>query len=187
MHTIIASLSYTTLDYPNNKTEIVWLYDANIKYLHGKHIPLFVVGVLLSAVLIIPFTVLLLFGQLIPMPTQMKQPTKGILKLYHNPYVDAHGYWPGLLLAVRLALFLIFGVNALRDYSENLLAISAASLGLLAWLWITGGHLYEKKWLGALEASYMLNLGVFAAATFYMQQSGGNQATVAYILTNIAS
>ena len=193
VHTIIASLSYTTLEYPNNKTEIVWLYDANIRYLRGKHIPLFAVSVLLSVVCIIPFTVLLLFGQLIQkihMVTWIKQPTDKILQLYHEPYDinggQCHGYWPGLLLAVRLALFLIFGVNALRDYSENLLAISAASFGLLAWPWIIGGHLYNIKWLGALEASYMLNLGVFAAATFYVQQSGGNQATVAYISTSIA-
>ena len=32
----------------------------------------------------------------------------------------------------------------------------------------------------------MLNLGVFAAATFYVQQSGGNQAVVAYISTSVA-
>jgi hypothetical protein len=167
----------------------VYIYDANIKYLHGKHLPLFVVSVLLSAALIIPFTTFLLFGQLIqkiPMATQMKQPINDILKLYHNPYVDAHGYWPGLLLAVRLALFLMFGVNALRDYSENLLAISAASLGLLAWPWITGGCIYKNKWFGVLEASYMLDLGVFAAATFYVQQSGGNQFIVAYISTGTA-
>ena len=189
VRTIIVSLSYTTLEYPNNKTETVWLYDGNIKYLHGKHIPLFVVCVILSAVLIIPFTLFLLFGQLIqkiPMATWMKQPINGILKLYHKPYVDAHGYWPGLLLAVRLALFLIFGANALRDYSENLLAISAASLGLLAWPWVTGGPVYENRWFGVLEASYMLNLGVFAAATFYVEQSGGNQSIVAYISTGIA-
>ena len=30
VRTIIASLAYTTLEYPDNKTEIVWLYDANI-------------------------------------------------------------------------------------------------------------------------------------------------------------
>ncbi len=189
VRTIIVSLSYTTLEYPNEQTEIVWLYDANIKYLHGKHLPLFVVSVLLSAALIIPFTTFLLFGQLIqriPMATWMKQPINDILKLYHNPYVDAHGYWPGLLLAVRLALFLIFGVNALRDYSENLLAISAASLGLLAWPWITGGRVYKNRWFGVLEASYMLNLGVFAAATFYVQKSGGNQSIVAYISTGTA-
>jgi hypothetical protein len=91
-----------------------------------------------------------------------------------------------MLLAVRLALFLIFGVNALRDYSENLLAISAASVGLLAWPWITGGRIYNNRWFGVLEASYMLNLGVFAAATFYVQKSGGNQSIVAYISTGTA-
>ena len=52
------SLSYTTLEYPNDKTEIVWLYDGNVKYLHGKHIPLFAVCVILSAVLVIPVIII---------------------------------------------------------------------------------------------------------------------------------
>ena len=117
------------------------------------------------------------------MPTWIKQPIDDILLLYHEPYKSNHAYWPGLLLAVRLALFLMFGVNALHDYSENLLAISAVSFGLLAWPWIIRDHVYKNKWFGVLEASYILNLGVFAAATFYVQQSGGNQAVVAYIST----
>ena len=89
VRTIIVSLSYTTLEYPNDKTEIVWLYDGNIKYLHGKHIPLFAACVILSAVLVIPFTLFLLFGQLIqmiPMAAWIKRPIDATLKLYHNPY-----------------------------------------------------------------------------------------------------
>ena len=81
----------------------MWLYDANIKYLHGKHIPLFVVSAVLSVVLVIPYTAFLLFGQLIqkiPMPIWMKQPIDKILMLYHGPYKREHGYWPGLLLFV---------------------------------------------------------------------------------------
>ena len=193
LRTIITSLSYTTLEYPNDKAEIVWLYDANIKYLHGKHIPLFIVSVLLSVVLIVPYTIFLLFGQLIQkipnMPKWMKQLVESILDLYHEPYEKEHAYWPGLLLVVRLALFLIFGINALHDYSENLLAISAASFGLLAWPWITGSHVYKKKfrWSGVLEASYMLNLGIFASATFYVEQSGENRAVNQIIVANLST
>lgn len=192
VRTVISVFSYTTLLYPNNKTELVWLYDANIKYLQGKHISLFVVSVIFAVTLILPFTLLLLFGGLHKLLPErfswIKTNLAKVLALFHKPYNERHCYWPGLLLVVRLALFIIFGVNALRDYSENLLAISASVFGLLAWPWLIIGQVYkpEYRWFGVLESTYLLNLGVFAGATFYVQQSGGDQATLAYISTGIA-
>ena len=51
LHTIIASLSGTVLKYPGvNGTHddvIVWLPDASIEYLSAKHIPLFIVALLI--------------------------------------------------------------------------------------------------------------------------------------------
>ena len=42
-------LTFTTITYPapNESTvnQNVWMYDGNIEYLHGKHIPLFIVSV----------------------------------------------------------------------------------------------------------------------------------------------
>ena len=38
--------TFTTLRYPNGAVHYVWLYDANIHYLKGKHIYLFVDGML---------------------------------------------------------------------------------------------------------------------------------------------
>lgn len=187
VHTCISVFSYTTLEYPNNKTELVWLYDANIKYLQGKHIPLFLVSVLFSAFVILPFTFLLLLYQLFELIPWMKSPLS-TLEVFHDPYNRKHRYWPGLLLLIRLALFVIFGINALRDYSENLLAISVATFAILMWPWIIRDQVYHKskEWFGVVESSYILNLGLFAGATFYVQQSGGNQAVVANISTGVA-
>ena len=47
----------------NIYNRMVWLYDANIDYLSGKHIPLFIVAVLIFLFLFLPYTLLLLFGQ----------------------------------------------------------------------------------------------------------------------------
>lgn len=192
VHTIIVAFSYTTLQYPDRQ-ELVWLYDSNVKYLHGKHIPLFVVGLILSILVILPFTFLLLFGQwvvkiLARYNSWLENHLKNILDIYHNPYDENHHYWPGLLLIIRLALFIVFGAYAFTDYGENLLVISAAAFGLLAWPWISVGQVYKDnyRFFGALESLYILNLGVFAVATFYVQQSGGDQAVVAYISTGVA-
>ena len=48
------------------------------------------------------------------------------------------------------------------------------------------GNVYKNWKLGALNASYILNLGIFAVATNYVQQAGGNQVVVAYLSTGVA-
>ena len=62
LRTIIAVLSFARLDYPDGSYKIVWLPDASVYYLNGKHIPLYIVGLL---ILIIGFlyTSLLFFWQ----------------------------------------------------------------------------------------------------------------------------
>ena len=46
LRTLISASSFADLDYPNNSIRRVWLHDANIDYLLGKHIPLFILAVL---------------------------------------------------------------------------------------------------------------------------------------------
>ena len=60
--TLIAAVYFTHLEYPTYNRR-VWLYDANIDYIIGKHIPLFLVAVLVFLFLFLPYTLLLLFGQ----------------------------------------------------------------------------------------------------------------------------
>ena len=53
LHTLIATAYFTHLEYPTyNRT--VWLHDANIDYLVGKHFPLFLVEVLVFLILFLP-------------------------------------------------------------------------------------------------------------------------------------
>ena len=192
LRAIISALSLTTLEYPRNKIQVVWLSDANIGYLHGKHIPLFVVGILFLVLIFLPYTLLLLLGQWLQKFSHIKilswmnnLKLKAFLEAYYAPYMIKHRYWTGLLLVARLILLPVFAVNVLGDNSENLLAISAASFGLLVWPCMIGS-VYKNWKLGALNTSYILNLGIFAVATNYVQQAGGNQVVVSYISTGVA-
>ena len=56
LHTIIAAMSVTYLDYPNGSTVAVWLYDGKIRYLREKHIPLFVTAIAFFVFLLFPYT-----------------------------------------------------------------------------------------------------------------------------------
>ncbi len=136
LHTIIAIFSFTTLDYsyPNDRRVPVWAYDGNIGigYLEGKHIPLFLAGLLAFLFLFLPYTLLLLFGQCIVAAPNYRFGTlsgqqlklRSFLDAHHAPYKTQHCYWTGLLLLIRFLLFIVsvvISINTPRDPSVNLL------------------------------------------------------------------
>ena len=168
---------------------MVWLYDARVDYLHGKHIPLFLVAVLVFLFLFLPYTLLLLFGQWLQAISHLRlfswvNKLKPFLDAYHAPYKAKHRYWPGLLLVLRFVLFLVFAFNFQEDFSINLLAILVGTELLHLWAWISGG-IYRNWWLDALEGSFALNLIILAAATYHVTLSEGNQFAVWYTSVSI--
>ena len=181
--TIITALSFTFLTYPNG-TKTVWLYDSNIKYLHGKHIPLFIAALLALLFLLIPYTLVLFFIQCL---TKLNcriffwaKKLKPLFDAYTGPYKDRYRFWTGFLLIVRTILFLIF---TLGNPGLNLAAISVTSTCLAF-----SPAVYKKAWLTVLEYSLLLNLSAVSVATFYCRdpQFSGNQAVVLYISVGTA-
>ena len=182
LRTVIAVLSYTTLEYPNNSHIAVWLYDGKIRYLSGKHIPLFTAAVVCLIFLFLPYTMLLIFSQCLQAKSHLKIFSlinscyvKPFLDAYHAPYTNKHRYWTGLMLLLRLVLFLISAVNVLGDPSVNLLAIASITATILTLPTILGSRIYKTWSLGLLETSFIINLTILAVATLYIQPSGGNQ------------
>ena len=111
LRTLIAAIHITYLEYPNSQNIGVWLYNANIEYLDHKHIPLFVVAVLVFSFLFLPYTLLLLFGQWLQAISHLRlfswvnnARLKPFMDAYHAPYKAKHRYWPGLLLVLRFVL-----------------------------------------------------------------------------------
>ena len=190
LRTLIAVIHVTYLEYPTYNRR-VWLFDANIDYLVGKHIPLFLVAVLVLLFLFLPYTLLLLFGQWLQAISHFKlfswvnsARIKPFMDSYHAPYKAKHRYWPGLLLILRLVLFLAFSLNSQQDTS-NLLAIIVGTATLQFWAWGSAG-VYRNCCLNVLEGSFALNLIILAAATYHVNQSGGNQLAVGYTSVSIA-
>ena len=73
----------------------------------------------------------------------------------------------------------------MADDSINLLVISSTAVAIPVAFGLAG-MVYESWYLNALELSFILNLGILAAATYHVNQSGGSQAAVAYISAGIA-
>ena len=181
--TIITALSFTFLTYPDG-TKTVWLYDSNIEYLHGKHIPLFIAALLALLFLLIPYTLVLLFIQCLPkLDCQIffwVKKLKPLFDAYTGPYKDRYRFWIGFLLIIRTLLFLIF---TLGNPGLNLAAISVTSTCLAF-----TPAVYKKAWLSLLEYSLLLNLSAVSVATFYCRytQFSCKQAVVVYISVGAA-
>ena len=194
LRTLITVLYVTYLEYPTYNKR-VWLYDANIDYLSGRHVPLFLVAVLVFIFLFLPYTFLLLFGQWLQAISHLRlfswvNKLKPFLDAYHAPYKAKHRYWPGLLLVLRFVLLLVlaFEFNPQQDTNINLLAILVGSGFTAVWAWTSGG-VYRSWCLDALEGSFALNLIILAASTMYTNQvslSEESQVAVGYTSISIA-
>ena len=186
LRTVYASFSYTFLTYPNGSVVPVWLFDGNIRYLKGKHIPLFIAALLYFLFIFVPFTLLLFSWQWLQAKSNSRllswvnsPKLKPLMDSYTAPYQDKQRYWPGMLLIVRSGLFLTFAINTLGDPSINLLCIIIASLFIAFLAWNQGG-VYKKWYLNVLESFFILQLGFLSAATYDVRARGGNQAAVVY-------
>ena len=191
LRNIIAALFVTSLDYPDDTSELVWLYDGSVPYFQrADHIMLGISVILVFLLLFLPYTLLLLFGQCLQAYSHHRMLSwmnkiKPFMDAYHAPYKKETRYWTGLILLVRCVLFLMFAVNSLGDNHFDLLFTTTVTACLGALAWIQNG-VYEKVYNKVLEASFILNLCVFSAATSHVKETGGNQAALAYTSVGIA-
>ena len=188
LRTLITALYMTYLEYPTYNRS-VWLYDASIDYLSGKHIPLFLVAVLVFLFLFSPYTFLLLFGHWLQALSHLSlfswvnsARLKPFIDSYHAPYKAKHRYWPGLLLVLRFCLLLVSAFNFQEDPKTTLLAIPIGAGNIFLWLWISGG-VYTNKYVNILEGSFLLNLIILTAVTYCVNLFRGNYRIVEYTWT----
>ena len=202
LRTVIAAFSSTTLEYTNDETKVVWLYDGNIGYLDkndGRHIALFLFSLLVFLFLFVPYTLFLLLGQCILPRLNLNKlrclswsnyvRIKSFLDAYHAPYKDKHRYWIGLLLLLRFILFLvsaIVDIQSPQDPHVNLLVMNTSIFLLAMWVLNTNGGVYQKRFLNVLESSFILNLAILATATYQVKLAGGSQAAVFYTSVAVA-
>ena len=186
----ITIFSSTTLEYPDGSIRRVWLYDGNVDYLKGKHIPLFMAAMVVLLVLSLPYTALLLFIQCLQQKTKYRVlfwigKFKPLFDTYTGPYKDKHRYWTGLLLLVRAILFLTFSANVFGDPAINLLATAAMMFSLFIYVAISQ-HIYRNRILNMLEYSFFFNLGITCMGSLYIKLATRDQRALTYSSVGIA-
>ena len=170
LQNIITVVSFAVLNYPDNSSTIVWRPDASIIYLNGKHIPLFMMALIVLVIGIMYTIVLFLWQWLLPLSGfkifNWVQNTKisSFMDAYHAPYTPRNRYWTGLLLIARVILYTVSAVNVSGEPGINLLSV----IVVVACLFILKFKLYKKWTINLLETAIYFNLLLLCTGKFYI-------------------
>ena len=189
LSTIVNVMSNTELMYPDGP-HTFWLPDANITFLKdSRHIFLFFVGILIIAIGTAYTLMLFSWQWLLQLPdwkifrwTRFPR-LNSFIETYHAPYSCNYRYWTGLLLLVRVILYLISALNTSGDPKVPLLATILA-IGILI--------LFDKdrcrnSVVGLMESSIYLNILILAAFSWYTidSPSSDNLHTAAIYISTL--
>ena len=190
LSTVITILSITTLQYPDGE-RVLWEPDGTIMYLKDpKHAFLFVAGL---AILLVgaAYTILLFSWQFLVRVPDLKvvvwirsPKVSSFIETYHAPYTTRYRYWTGLLLFIRVLLYLITALSTSRNSQVPLVAttISVGSLLLL-----DTRNVYQKRSVSVLELVSLSNILIFTLITWYAIDTDDSllHNAAAYISTTI--
>ena len=184
LQSIIYSLAFTVLKYPDGSKEVVWRPDATVKYFSGKHIPLLLVAllILLSGMV---YTVLLFFWQWLLQVSNIKafhwvKNTKLIsfMDAYHAPFTAKSRYWTGLLLLARVVLYTVSAVNVSGEPGINLITV----IVVITCLFMLKFNIYKQWPIDVLETGLYINLILLSAGKLYILYNElDNHCVLAYI------
>ena len=168
IRTAIAAGFFTNVkSYDGTINISVWLLNANIHYLHGKHITLFIIACL-AGILALFYALILTFIQCLRRAPNSRmcgwvQRLKPLLDAYTGPYKNKYHFWTGFLLLVRIALFISFAVNFNDDPTVYFTLIITVCTFLLIFVAVIQPGIYRNRLVGYLEGLMYLNLIFFSA------------------------
>ena len=185
---VFEALSFGTLIYPNGDKVILWLPDASVKFLIGKHIVLFSVALLILVAG--TFYTLLVFSWqwLLHLPdwrvfVWIRNPRiQTFVETYHIPYIAKYRYWTGLLLIIRAILYLVSATDVSNDPQIVLISIIITIGGLL----LLKQKLYKKMAIDFMETFIFFNLLLVSVVTWFSLGHSNSHWTKSVSYTAIA-
>ena len=186
----ITALSFATLKYPDDKQEIVWLPDGNVKYFEGKIILLVLVALLIILVGL-PYTILLFLWQWIVRAPRWKVfkwtiniKLNVFIAAYHVPHNSKYRYWTGLLLLMRVVLYVTASVTVSANPQTFPLITIILIGGLLLFKGVFGLRVYKNSLVDIVDTVLYINLLALAAFTLYdFKVNPTKQTAVVHIST----
>ena len=164
LRTLITIFSPLTLNALNSTDDtLVWQYDGSIKYFGREHIPLFIFGLMVAILLIIPYSTILLLSPCLQKCSHRQcfhwfNRIKPFMDSYQAPFKDQYRFWPGVQLFLRLPLYLVFTISY-----DTSIKMASISIGILLYLGFAAGLSVYKNWVILfLEISFLINLAILA-------------------------
>ena len=197
LNIIIKALSFAIISYPglHGPTKTVrWLPDASVEYFKGKHIPLGVTALFLLLLCVI-FTVLVFFWQWLSyfddnklLKLIKRQKMSHFIETYQAPYTPRNRYWTGLLLIVRIILYVASSINVSGNPNVNLLIIGLVIVSVLFLKEISGinSRIYKKWPIEILEISIHINIVVLCISSIFANVIENENAKEAITNTSVA-
>ena len=78
------------------------------------------------------------------------------------PYSAKHRYWTGLLLLIRVVLYLEIALDTTNRKSNNLLATGIICISLLFVKTLSGSHVYKNKMIDYFNSLCYVNLSILS-------------------------
>ena len=165
IRTVFQIIHYTNIQCrgENNVKLLRWYIDANVQYLRGCHLPLFIFSLAVLLLLIVPYTFYLLTIPLLEGPLSKYMCCCQKLIKYMKPFFDAYGgpykdkcrFWTGFLLLVRVVLALVVSLDTEATISLDVLT---SVLFVIVSLYFLLRGIYRKLPLACLEMFFIFNL-----------------------------
>ena len=148
---------YSTVTHlPSNKTELVWSISTTTPLFGVEFLALFIVCIILFLILL-PFNLILIFARKLSC-LRLVTTFKPILDTYFGPYKDSAYYWTGLLLLIRVIVYVLL----VLDEDISLLAIPGLLGGLLCLH--AAVQPFKRKVYNIQECTTILNLSLAYSA-----------------------
>ena len=174
IRTVIQALYFTNIQCSDNKNDTVtllrWYVDANVQYLRGCHIPLFLFSLAVFFLFIVPYTFYLLTIPLFEGPLskymccckKVSTYMKPFFDAYGGPYKDKYRFWTGFLLLIRVILALAVSLDSKATISIDILI---SLLIVIIFMNLVFKGVYGHFQVDYLEAFFILNLMFMAYMT----------------------
>ena len=192
LRTIIDVLSSASLTYPDGSHELVWLPDASVKYLQGKHIPLFLTAII-TVTIGATYTTLLFCWQWLLQAPKIKvfkwvENTRLNLFMEANlaPYKASYRFWTGLLFFVRIIVYLVVALDKSHEKGVSLVAIGVTVTCLFLLKLALGNSIYRRQAIDNVNSLSYFNLLVYCLARLYWRKNEKFQKTIAKFSASLA-
>ena len=188
LQTIITAFSSATLVYPDGSKTILWLPDATTEYFTSKHAVLFFTTILILLVGLL-YTLLLFSWQwFLCCPRKrvkwIRNPKlSAFMEIYHVPYTPNHRYWTGLLLLVRVSVYLVSAFNPSGDPRVTLSATNFIISSLVIYIATFGVRMYKNRFINIMETVTYFNIIALSIFTWYTIDADTNHQTA---VTNVS-